>query len=89
MKLTDLVRMHGFEPSDMAQIKDAKLYERDNGNLVSEFLCVQKIGNIMKVSRIALQVLPQLIIPLGTPVDKIVPKEELEAYLKLTLTPAR
>ncbi len=88
MKLTDLVRQHGFTPSDLGQIKDAKLYERDSGNAVSELLCVQKIGNIMRVSRIAIQVLPGLMLPLGNPVDKLIDKNKLESYLNLTLAPA-
>ena len=54
MKLSAVVKRHGFEKSDMAEIKDALLYERDNLDGVSEFLCVQKVGNIMRVNRIAL-----------------------------------
>ena len=90
MKLTDLVAQHGFSPSDLGSIKDAKLYERDAGNAISELLCVQKIGNIMKVNRITIMIAQgpggqPIIFPVGSAVDKIVPKGELENYLNSTL----
>ena len=91
MKLSDVVSRHGFSPSDLGQIDNAKLYERDAGNAISELLCVQKIGNIMKVNRIAIMIAQgpdgrPMIMPLGTAVDKIVPKGELEKYLNSTLS---
>ena len=90
MKLTDVVARHGFFPSDLGSIDNAKLYERDAGNAVSELLCVQKIGNIMKVNRICIMIMQgqdgkPIIMPVGSAVDKIVPKEELEKYLDITL----
>ena len=90
MKLTDVVAKHGFFPSDLGSIQDAKLYERDAGNAISELLCVQKIGNIMKVNRICIMIAQgadgrPIIAPVGSPVDKIVPKGELENYLNITL----
>ena len=90
MKLSDVVSRHGFTPSDLGQIDNAKLYERDAGNAISELLCVQKIGNIMKVNRMAIMVAQgpdgrPIIMPIGTPVDKIVPKDDLEKYLNTTL----
>ena len=90
MRLSEVVSRHGFSPSDLGQIENAKLYERDAGNAISELLCVQKIGNIMKVNRIAIMIAQgpngqPMIMPLGTPVDKIVPKGELENYLNSTL----
>lgn len=88
MKLTDVVKQYGFEPSDMAQIKDAKLYERDNMDGVSEFLCCQKIGNIMRINRIALLIGQGMILPLSEPLDKVIPMAEVETYLTTTLTPA-
>ena len=90
MKLTDVVAKHGFFPSDLGSIQDAKLYERDAGNAISELLCIQKIGNIMKVNRICIMIGQgadgkPIIVPVGSPVDKIVPKGELENYLNITL----
>ena len=90
MKLTDVVARHGFFPSDLGSIQNAKLYERDAGNAVSELLCVQKIGNVMKVNRICIMIGQgpdgkPIILPVGSAVDKIIPKEELEKYLNMTL----
>ena len=90
MKLSDVVSRHGFFPSDLGQIDNAKLYERDAGNSLSELLCVQKIGNIMKVNRLTIMVAQgpdgkPIIMPIGTAVDKILKKEELENYLNTTL----
>ncbi len=53
MKLTDIVSRHGFQVSNIANIKDAKLYTRINQDGVLEILCVQKIGNVMRVDRFA------------------------------------
>ena len=91
MKLSDVVSRHGFSPSDLGQIDNAKLYERDAGNAISELLCVQKIGNIMKVNRIAIMIAQgpdgkPIILPVGSAVDKILKKEELENYLNATLS---
>ena len=93
MKLSDVVARHGFSPSQMGVgiIKDAKLYERSGGNGVTELLCVQKIGNIMKVNRMVVMIAQDqsgqpVVMPVGTPVDKIIKKEELEKYLNVTLS---
>lgn len=88
MKLTDVVKQYGFEPSDMAEIKDAKLYERDNMDGVSEFLCVQKIGNIMRINRIALLIGNGMVLPISDKLDKLLPTEQVEDYLTKTLSPA-
>ena len=90
MKLTDVVAKHGFSPSDLGQIDNAKLYERDAGNALSELLCVQKIGNIMKVNRVTIMIAQgpdgkPMILPIGSAVDKIIPKGDLENYLNTTL----
>ena len=90
MKLSDVVSRHGFFPSDLGEIQNAKLYERDAGNAISELLCVQKIGNVMKVNRICILINQgpdgkPIILPVGSIVDKIVPKGELENYLNITL----
>ena len=88
MKLTDVVAKYGFEPSDMAQIKDAKLYERDNMDGVSEFLCVQKIGNVMRINRMALLIGNGMVLPLSDKLDQILPTNQVEDYLTKTLSPA-
>ena len=88
MKLTDVVKQYGFEPSDMAQIKDAKLYERDNMDGVSEFLCVQKIGNVMRINRMALLIGNGMVLPLSDKLDQILPTNQVEDYLTKTLSPA-
>ena len=88
MKLTDVVNKHGFEPSNLAEIKDAKLYQRINSDGVSELLCVQKVGNIMRINRIALLIGNGIVLPLSEPLDKILPTDKLEEYLNKTLAPA-
>ena len=45
MKLTEVVAQHGFSPSDLREIQNAKLYQRQNPDGVLELLCVQKIGD--------------------------------------------
>ena len=88
MKLTDVVAKYGYQPSDIAEIKDAKLYERRENELVSELLCVQRIGNVMRINRIALLKGSGSILPLGEPLDQILPTNQVEDYLTKTLTPA-
>ena len=92
MKLTNVVAQHGFVPSDLGQIDNALLYQRQNSDGAIELLCVQKLGehtNNMRVGRVTLLVLPgPQLIQMGTRVDKIIGKYELEDYLNLTLAPA-
>ena len=87
MKLTDVVKKYGFEPSDMAEIQNAKLYARDNLDGVSEFLCVQKIGNVMRINRIALLIGNGMVLPLSDKLDQILPTDKVEDYLTKTLSP--
>ena len=88
MKLTDVVKQHGFVPSDMAEIENAKLYQRINQDGVSELLCVQKIGNVMRINRIALLVGSGIVLPLSEPLDQILPTDKVEDYLTKTLSSA-
>ena len=87
MKLSNVVKQHGFVPSDLAEIKDAKLYQRINEDGVSELLCVQKIGNVMRINRIALLIGSGMVLPLSEPLNQILPTAEVESYLNTTLTP--
>ena len=89
MKLTDLVKQHGFEPSDLAEITNAKLYQRINADGMSELLCVQRIGNVMRINRIALLIGSGIVLPLSEPLDQILPTEKVEDYLNKTLTPVK
>ena len=88
MKLTDVVKQHGFEPSELAEIKDAKLYQRINADGISEILCVQRIGNVMRINRIALLIGSGMVLPLSEPINQILPTEKVEDYLNKTLAPA-
>ena len=93
MKLSDVVAEHGFRPSELGSIENAKLYERHNNDGVMELLCVQKMGQVMRVDRQPLltvstedvQETPMLL-PIGTGINnQIVPRESLEDYLNTTL----
>ena len=93
MKLSDVVAEHGFRPSELGSIENAKLYERHNNDGVIELLCVQKMGQVMRVDRQPLiaispddvQETPMLL-PIGTGINnQIVPRERLEDYLNNTL----
>ena len=85
MKLTDVVSQHGFHPSDLGEIHNAKLYQRQNTDGAMELLCVQKIGNVMKVNHIALMNLMGMMLPMNEPLDQIVPKERVEEFLNTIL----
>ena len=90
MKLSDVVAEHGFRPSELGSIQNAKLYERHNNDGVMELLCVQKVGNVMRVDRQPLlpfgtEEFPKFL-PVGTGVrNQIVPRDSLEDYLNITL----
>ena len=86
MKLSDVVAQHGFHPSDLGEIHNAKLYQRENSDGPLELLCVQKIGNVMKVNHIALLNLMGAMIPMNEPLDQIVPKEKVEEFLNTILS---
>ena len=88
MKLSDVVAQHGFEPSDLAEIKNAKLYQRINQDGVSELLCVQKIGNVMRINRIALLIGSGIVLPLSEKLDQLLPTDKVEDYLTKTLSTA-
>ena len=93
MKLSDVVAEHGFRPSELGSIENAKLYERLNNDGVMELLCVQKMGQVMRVDRQPLLAInPEdvqgkpMLLPIGTGVNnQIVPRESLEDYLNTTL----
>ena len=86
MKLTSVVGQHGFTPSDLGEIHNAKLYQRENSDGALELLCVQKIGNVMKVNHIALLNLMGAMIPMNEPLDQIIPKEKVEEFLNAILS---
>ncbi len=88
MKLTNVVAKYGFVPSTLAQINNSNLYDRKNSDLVKELLCVQRIGNGMRVERMLLLIAAGLIIPIGEAVQEILPTSELEGFLEETLKPA-
>ena len=90
MKLSNVVAEHGFAPSQLGKIKNAKLYKRHNDDGVMELLCVQKVGNVMLVDRQPLLAFSteetQMFLPVGTGVsNQIVPRDNLEDYLHTTL----
>ena len=93
MKLSDVVAEHGFRPCELGSIENAKLYERHNNDGVMELLCVQKMGQVMRVDRQPLLAInPEdvqgkpMLLPIGTGVNnKIVPRDTLEDYLNTTL----
>ena len=86
MKLSDVVAQHGFQPSDLGEIHNAKLYQRENSDGALELLCVQKIGNVMKVNHIALLQMMGMMLPMNEPLDQLVPKEQVEGFLNTILT---
>ena len=93
MKLSDVVAEHGFRPSELGSIENAKLYERHNNDGVMELLCVQKMGQVMRVDRQPLLTVSTedvqetpMVLPIGTGINnQIVPRESLEDYLNTTL----
>ena len=94
MKLTEVVARHGFSPSDLGEIQNAKLYQRQNPDGVLELLCVQKIGDVMRVDRQPMMAIPlgdqPILIPVGEGVKNlIIRKEQVEKYLNSTLAPAQ
>ena len=94
MKLTEVVAQHGFSPSDLGEIQNAKLYQRQNPDGVLELLCVQKIGDVMRVDRQPMMAIPlgdqPILIPVGEGVKNlIIRKEQVEKYLNSTLAPAQ
>ena len=94
MKLSDVVAEHGFRPSELGSIENAKLYERHNNDGVMELLCVQKMGQVMRVDRQPLLAISTedvqktpMLLPIGTGINnQIVPRDNLEDYLNSTLT---
>ncbi len=89
MLLTELVSKHGFSPSQLGEISNAKLYERTNQDGATELLCVQKIGNVFRIDRQAVMIIPGMgVLPLGEGLSNfIVPREQLETFLDSTLAP--
>ncbi len=89
MKLTEVVAQHGFIPSKLAEINNAKLYSRQNIDGVTELLCVQKIGNVMRVDRMPLvELSPGILLPIGDGIsNQVLPREDIEHYLNTTLVP--
>ena len=93
MKLSDVVAEHGFRPCELGSIENAKLYERHNNDGVMELLCVQKMGQVMRVDRQPLLAIntedvqeTPMLLPIGTGINnQIVPRESLEDYLNTTL----
>ena len=93
MKLSDVVAEHGFRPSELGSIENAKLYERHNNDGVMELLCVQKMGQVMRVDRQPLLAIntedvqeTPMLLPIGTGINnQIVPRERLEDHLNTTL----
>ena len=93
MKLSDVVGEHGFIPSELGQIDQAKLYERQNADGILEILCIQKIGNAMRVDRqplIAMEVHSHgqstFFLPIGQGIkNQLILTENLEEYLNSTL----
>ena len=88
MKLSKVVAKHGFSPSDLGKVKNAKLYQRQNADGVLELLCVQKIGNVMRIDRIALASMMGTLLPVSEPVNQLIHKENTEDYLNTTLAAA-
>ena len=93
MKLSDVVAEHGFRPSELGSIENAKLYERHNNDGVMELLCVQKMGQVMRVDRQPLLAISTedvqktpMLLPISTGINnQIVPRDSLEDYLNTTL----
>ena len=93
MKLSDVVAEHGFRLSALGSIESAKLYERHNNDGVMELLCVQKMGQVMRVDRQPLLAISskddqetRMLLPVGKGINnQIVPRDSLEDYLNSTL----
>jgi len=90
MTLTNVVAEHGFAPSQLGDIENAKLYERHNDDGVMELLCVQKVGDVMRVDRLPLLAFSAdgapMFLAVGTGVsNQIVPRDKLVDYLHTTL----
>ena len=93
MKLSNVVAEHGFRPCELGSIENAKLYERHNNDGVMELLCVQKMGQVMRVDRQPLLAIntedvqeTPMLLPIGTGINnQIVPRDSLEDYLNTTL----
>ena len=93
MKLSDVVGEHGFVRSELGQIDQAKLYERQNADGILEILCIQKIGNAMRVDRqplIAMEAHSHgqstCFLPIGQGIkNQLILTENLEDYLNSTL----
>ena len=93
MKLSDVVAEHGFRPCELGSIENAKLYERHNNDGVMELLCVQRMGQVMRVDRQPLLAISTedvqktpMLLPIGTGINnQIVPRDSLEDYLNTTL----
>ena len=93
MRLSDVVAHHGFAPSNLATIENARLYQRQHDDGVIELLCVQMLGAMMRVDRqplIPLMIDGQFSMPLFLPVgealsDQPIPTDRLEDYLNSTL----
>jgi hypothetical protein len=83
LKPTDIVARHGYRPSDLGEINQARLYERHHPDGARTLLCVQKIGQRFRLDRQAFTAVPGLgVRPLGAGVAKaIIPCDALEAYL--------
>ena len=96
MKLSHVVAGHGFIPSGLGVIDNAKLYQRLNDDGVLELLCVQKIGNAMRVDRQPLiaAAIPgmgsePMFLPIGKGLsNQMIPTDKLEHYLNSTLAAA-
>ena len=94
MKLSDVVAVHGFSPSELGQIDNAKLYQRQNIDGVLELLCIQHKGQAMRVDRQPLLAMssqgieqPLVFLPIGEGIsNKLIPKDQLEDYLNSTLS---
>ena len=88
MKLTDVVATHGFQPCELVDINNAKLYQRKVNGEIAEVLCVQKIGDIFRIDSVLLMELaPGMLVPVGQGVsNQLVPKDLLEKYLSKALS---
>ena len=96
MKLSDVVAGHGFRPSELGQIENAKLFQRHNMDGVLELLCIQHMGHAMRVDRQPLLAMSStgaehtsLFLPIGEGIsNKLIPKDQIEDYLNSTLSMA-
>ena len=93
MQLSDVVASHGFQPCPLARVDNGRLYQRQNLDGVLELLCIQKIGDSMRVDRQPLIPLnpgdifnAPLFLPIGEAIsDCRLPRDQLEDYLNTTL----